>query len=145
MTDVADPSPVIRLEGGDVAVHAPNATAVDVCLFDEAGEREMMRIKLTRDAEGDYRGFAPGLVEGARYGLRVDGPFSPSDGHRFDASKLLVDPLAVEIDRPFKLHPSMFERGADTAAQMPKCVVRRAPAASRGGRASPPPTASSMN
>ncbi len=127
MTEPADSSHVIRLEGGEVAVYAPHASAVHVCLFDEMGERETLRIKLTADAAGYHRAFAPGLTEGARYGLRVDGPFDPAHGHRFDAAKLLVDPLAAEIDRPFKLHPEMFERGADTAAVMPKCVVRGAP------------------
>ena len=128
MTDpAADPSHVIRLEGGEVAVYAPHASAVHVCLFDEHGERETLRFNLTAAGDGYHRGFAPGLVEGARYGLRVEGPFDPAQGHRFDAAKLLVDPLAAELDRPFTLHPSMFERGADTAAAMPKCVVRSSP------------------
>ncbi len=134
MTDAADPSHVIRLEGGEFAVYAPNATAAHLCLFDAAGERETLRIALKEDGEGWRRGFAPGLVEGARYGLRIDGPFDPARGHRFDASKLLVDPAACEIDRPFALHAQMFERGADSAAVMPKCVVR-APPGGEPGRA----------
>ena len=86
-----------------------------------------MRIRLEADGQGVWRGFAPGLTEGARYGLRVEGPFDPAQGHRFDAAKLLIDPEAAEIDRPFALHPSLFERGADSAAAMPKCVVRSSP------------------
>ena len=132
MTEPADPSHVIRLEGGEFALYAPNATSADVCLFDAAGENETLRIKLSDGGDGWRRGFAPGLTEGARYGLRVDGPFDPAHGHRFDASKLLVDPSAVEIDRPFALHPSMFERGVDSAAAMPKCVVRAAPGGEPG-------------
>ena len=99
MTEPADPGHVIRLEGGEVAVYAPHATAVHVCLFDEKGERETLRISLNADGEGYHRGFAPGLTEGARYGLRVDGPFDPARGHRFDAAKLLVDPARCR-DRP---------------------------------------------
>jgi len=132
-TAPADPGHVIRLEGGEVAVHAPHAEAVQVCLFDDRGEHERMRVKLTPDSEGVHRGFAPGLVEGARYGLRVDGPFEPSQGHRFDASKLLADPRAAEFDRPFALHPSMFERGRDSGPFAPKCVVRAKPAGEPGG------------
>ncbi len=134
MTDApaADPSHVIRLEGGEVAVYAPHAESATVCLFDETGARETLQFKLTRDGDGYHRGFAPGLVEGARYGLRVEGPFDPGKGHRFDGSKLLVDPYAAEIDRPFKLHPTMFEHGADSAAVMPKCVVRSAPGGEPG-------------
>ena len=132
MTAAVDPSHLIRLEGGEVAVYAPHATAAQVCLFDAKGERETLRINLTPDGQGWHKGFAPGLVEGARYGLRVDGPYDPAQGHRFDASKLLVDPFAAEIDRPFALHPSMFQRGEDSAAAMPKCVVRAAPGGEPG-------------
>ncbi len=131
MTD-AHPSHIIRLDGGEIALHAPNATGVTVCLFDANGERETLRIPLVGDGQGGFRGFAPGLVEGARYGLRVDGPFAPEHGHRFDVSKLLVDPLAAEIDRAFRLDPAMFERGVDSAAVMPKCVVARAPGGEAG-------------
>ncbi|MDE3176374.1 MAG: glycogen debranching protein GlgX [Pseudomonadota bacterium] len=139
MTDVlAGPSSMIRLEGGEVAVYAPHATAAQVCLFDEKGERETLRIHLSADGQGYYKGFAPGLIEGARYGLRVDGPFDPVRGHRFDAAKLLVDPLSPEIDRPFALHASMFERGADSAAAMPKCVVRANPGGEIGHARIPP-------
>ena len=38
MTDSAEASHVIRLDGAEVAVYAPNATAAHVCLFDETGE-----------------------------------------------------------------------------------------------------------
>jgi glycogen debranching enzyme GlgX/4-alpha-glucanotransferase len=131
MTD-AESSHVIRLEGGEFALHAPNATGVAVCLFDAAGERETLRIQLESDGQGGFRGFAPGLVAGARYGLRVDGPFAPERGHRFDVSKLLVDPLATLIDRPFRLDHTMFERGVDSAAVMPKCVVASAPGGEPG-------------
>ena len=88
-------------------------------------ERDACASSSSDGGDGWHRGFAPGLTEGARYGLRVDGPFDPARGHRFDAAKLLVDPYAAEIDRPFALHPSMFERGVDSAAAMPKCVVAR--------------------
>jgi glycogen debranching enzyme GlgX/4-alpha-glucanotransferase len=128
----ADASHVIRLVGGEIALHAPNATGVAVCLFDETGNRETLRIQLEADGHGGFRGFAPGLLPGARYGLRVDGPFAPEQGHRFDVSKLLVDPFAAEIDRPFQLDHTMFERGVDSAAAMPKCVVAQAPGGEPG-------------
>ena len=134
MTDAVELGPVIRLEGGEVSLYAPNATAALVCMFDEKGERETLRIALTRNEDGYYRGLAPGLIEGARYGLRVDGPFDPSAGHRFDVSKLLIDPSAAELDRPFALNATMFDRGADSAAHMPHCVFRT-PVAGEPGRA----------
>ena len=64
-----------------------------------------------------------GRCAGARYGFRADGPFEPEHGHRFDVSKLLADPYAARIDRPYKLHPSMFERGVDSGPFAPKAIV----------------------
>ena len=34
---------------------------------------------------------------------------SRPQGHRFNPAKLLLDPFAAAIDRPFRLHPSMFD------------------------------------
>ena len=35
--------------------------------------------------------------EDIEYGFRMDGPFSPKDGHRFDKTKILMDPYAKTI------------------------------------------------
>jgi isoamylase len=35
-----------------------------------------------------------GLTPGAHYAYRVDGPFEPSAGHRFNRNKVLIDPFA---------------------------------------------------
>src|SRR5690606_1411946 len=60
---------------------------------------------------------------GARYGLRADGPWRPELGHRFDASKLLVDPYAIRLDRPFAYDPRLAEFGEDTQSIVPKAVL----------------------
>ena len=49
---------------------------------------------MAHDAEGVLRGVAPGFGAGARYGFRVQGPYDPKRGLRFDPSKLLADPYA---------------------------------------------------
>ncbi len=120
----------LTAEGGEIAVYSENATRLHVSLFD-AAERET-RIPMIARGDGVHEAKLPGLKEGALYGLRAEGPFEPGRGHRFDVSKLIVDPYAVEIDRPFRLHPSQFQFGADTAAVMPKCVARAVAAASPG-------------
>jgi glycogen operon protein len=73
----------------------------------------------------------------------VHGPFDPRGGHRFNRHKLLLDPYARAIDRPFRLHPSMFGHvpgdrlgdlsfsEADSAPDMPKAFVL-APLEQRG-------------
>ena len=121
-----EPAPLgvsIHAEGANVAVYSREAERIEFCLFDEAGDREIARLELPART-GDVRhGFVPGVKAGARYGLRAHGPFAPERGLRFDASKLLADPYAFALDRPFKLHRSMFERGVDSAAFAPRGVA----------------------
>lgn len=115
-------------EGAAVGLYSAHATDVYFCLYDSMGEREVSRVRLTPDGSGAHRAFIPGVVAGSRYGFRVDGPYDPANGHRFDVSKLLTDPYAVEIDRPFTLHASQFERGVDSGAHVPKGIAAAASA-----------------
>ena len=111
-------------QGVNVAVFSSTATAIDFCLFDDQGRETAIRLP-ARTGEV-FHGHIAGIVEGARYGLRAHGPFAPEAGHRFNASKLLLDPYAVALDRPFALHASMFsvQPGAvDSAPFMPKAIV----------------------
>ena len=41
-----------------------------------------------------------GAKAGQRYGYRVDGPFEPERGHRFNKHKVLLDPYAKSLGRP---------------------------------------------
>jgi glycogen operon protein len=125
--------------GANVAVFSANATRIELCLFDEA-DRETARIVLPERTGDVFHGHVEGLRPGMRYGLRAHGPHAPREGHRFNAHKLLLDPHAGLIDRPFALHPSMFGfqighpdadlsfDDADSGPFMPKAVIL-APAA----------------
>src|ERR1700712_4291330 len=113
-------------DGINVAVHAPEADAVAVCLFD-AADQETSRIRLPARTGPVQHGGITGGPPGTLYGLRAFGPWNPGNGHRFNPAKLLLDPWATAIDRPFRLHPLLFDRDGprpeDTAALMPKAVV----------------------
>jgi glycogen operon protein len=116
--------------GANVAVFSANATAIELCCFDDAGEREVARYALPERTGDVFHGWVPGIVAGTRYGLRAHGPYAPWDGHRFNPAKLLVDPHAKAIDRAFVLHPAMLGQRpdgsideTDSAAVMPKGVV----------------------
>jgi glycogen operon protein len=115
-------------EGVNVAVVAPDATAVEFCLFDATGTREVARHLLPARTGAVWHGHVPGVAAGARYGLRAAGPWNPAMGHRFNPAKLLVDPWATALDQPFRLHPALFDTGhlpdaTDSAAFLPKAVV----------------------
>ena len=63
---------------------------------------------------------------GTRYGLRADGPYDPDQGFHFDPNKLLVDPYAKRLDRPFVRSPRLRlprEDAVDTAPLVPKAIV----------------------
>lgn len=124
-------------EGINIAVFSTYATAIEFCLFDETGEREIERILLPSRAYDIFHGAIGGIKPGMRYGLRAYGPWAPEEGHRFNPSKLLIDPYATRLDRPFTLHPSMFDwppgtemaappSQEDSAPFMPKAIIEAA-------------------
>jgi glycogen operon protein len=116
-------------DGAHFAVFSRHASRVEVCLFDDK-DRETRRVTL--DRQGDvFSGFLPGIGAGQRYGLSADGPFAPEQGHRFDPAKLLVDPYARRLDRPFAHRPELIARGVETAAFVPKAIIERPGLAAR--------------
>jgi glycogen operon protein len=119
------------------AVWSGAAERVWVCLVDPVTDTETDRIPLTRGAGGIHAATVSGVAPGARYGLRADGPYAPAEGLRFDPGKLLVDPHAVALDRPFRWDPRLAGPRAmalDTAALVPRAIVTALPPPRR-----PPP------
>ena len=117
--------------GANVAVFSAHANAIEWCLFDAAGQVEIERIALPERSGDVFHGFVSGIGAGDRYGLRAHGPYDLRNGHRFNPTKLLVDPYARAIDRRFVLHPTMFgelpdgttRNDADSAPFVPKGIA----------------------
>jgi isoamylase len=121
-------------KGVNFALFSAHATRVELCLFDETGERETARIDLPEYTDEIWHGYVPDVHPGAIYGYRVHGPYEPSGGHRFNPNKLVLDPYAQGHFGDLKWDPAVFgyqlESGDDTtlderdsAPFMPKCVV----------------------
>nr|WP_199799554.1 glycogen debranching protein GlgX [Porphyrobacter sp. SLTP] len=110
-----------KVAGGSTrfAVRAPQAEAVELCLFDGAAET---RHPMTRAQEG-WALDLPGDLTGARYGYRAHGPYAPEHNLWFDPAKLLVDPYALELDRRFVQHPRLAQFGEDTADIVPRAIA----------------------
>lgn len=88
----------VPVSGGvNFALFSAHAEKVELCLFD--GDRET-RLVLPGRSGDVWHGFVPGLRPGAEYGYRVHGPWAPEIGHRFNPSKLLVDPYARALTGP---------------------------------------------
>jgi glycogen operon protein len=84
-------------EGLNFAVWAPDASALELCLFDDDGREELCRLPLPACSEGVWHGFLPGAGPGLVYGLRAHGPWAPQQGHWFNPAKLLLDPWAQDV------------------------------------------------
>ena len=126
-------APQLTKDGARFSVHAPDASALWLCLFDaQDGEA---RLPMERGANGVWQVAARGVGAGARYGLRADGPYDPPAGLWFDPDKLLLDPYARKLSGSLRwndvLHgyPIRGRRGdlgfdkRDSAPAMPKGVV----------------------
>jgi isoamylase len=122
-------------EGVNFALYSRHAEKVELCLFDESGKREVNRIALRERTDFVRHGYVPGLKPGQLYAYRVYGPYEPEKGHRFNPSKLLLDPYARSIVGPLswsdahfgytighKKEDLSFDK-RDSAAGMPKCQV----------------------
>lgn len=117
-------------DGVRFSVWSGAASRVWVSIFDGQGERELERIALGPQGDGVHSTFVPGLPAGTRYGIRADGEYAPERGLWFDPDRLLMDPYALTIDRPYSYDPGLAARrgeGGDTALLMPKAVVTSLP------------------
>ena len=121
--------------GVNFSLYSEHAEAVDLCLFDPKGRREIERIAIRERTDFVWHCYLPDARPGLLYGYRVHGAYSPERGHRFNASKLLLDPYARLIVGPLRWSDAQFgyRVGArredlsfdsrDNAAVMPKCQV----------------------
>jgi glycogen operon protein len=118
--------------GVNFAVFSENAQAVELCLFDGARET---RVPITEQTEHVWHVYLPEARPGLRYGYRIQGPWDPAAGHRFNAAKLLLDPYARAIDGIVQWSDALFgyqvghpdadlaSDGRDSAPGVPKSVV----------------------
>ena len=95
-----------QADGTGFAVWAPDATRVQVCLLGEDGTEE--RVELTDQRHHVWYGRISGIGAGQRYGLRVDGPWDPASGLRFNSDKLLLDPYARAVTGDLVYDPAVF-------------------------------------
>jgi isoamylase len=108
--------------GTNFALFSANATAVDLCVFDDNGTQT--RLPLQESTFHVWHGYLPGVGAGTRYGYRVYGEFDPNSGAHFKDEKLLADPYARAFDGAFELDDAVFEKDPrDSAAFVPRSVV----------------------
>ncbi len=120
--------------GTNFTLYSEGATRVDLCLFDATGHES--RIELSEVDNFVHHVYLPGVGPGQRYGFRVDGPWEPAHGHRYNHAKLLLDPYGKAVDGPIAWGPEVYAHRVDgtertrterdprdSAANMPRSVV----------------------
>ena len=112
--------------GVNFALFSSGARSVTLCVFDTEG-RETHRYAMNGPVNNVWHGFLPDAGTGLIYGYRVDGPYDPSRGLRYNPARLLLDPYAQRLHGEFQWHESHLDRPDtqmdDNAAYMPKAVV----------------------
>jgi glycogen operon protein len=82
-------------EGTNFSLFSENAERVDLCLFDDEDNETCLQVE--ESTAFNWHCYLPGVGPGQRYGFRVHGPYAPTEGHRFNPHKLLLDPYAKAI------------------------------------------------
>jgi glycogen operon protein len=133
----------VRSNGVNFAVFSRHADGVRLDFFDHSGDSIPSRtiiLDAVRNKTGDvWHVWVEGIRPGQLYGFRVAGPYAPSEGHRFNPARLLVDPYAAALAVPqghdYRLalgydasspEADMSISESDDASIAPKCVVTHA-------------------
>ncbi len=92
-------------------------------------------VPLTEKTDQVWHVYLPDVRPGALYGYKVDGPYDPGAGHRFNPHKLLIDPYAKAVSGPIDWSDDLFGYTVgdpaedlsfdtrDSASALPKSVV----------------------
>lgn len=124
-------------DGVNFAVYSKNATRVVLDLFDSADSKKLsasIEFDPVKNRTGNvWHMYVKGLKKGALYLYRVDGPYNPPAGHRFNFNKYLLDPYAKGFTRGsvFQSYNRQRELGLagvengklSDLSNFPKCVV----------------------
>lgn len=93
--------PHLVRDGVNFVLFSRNATRVRLELYrnsDDDSPTRIIDLDPVRHRTGDvWHVWVRGLPEGQLYGYRIEGPYQPEQGHRFNPHKLLLDPFARAI------------------------------------------------
>jgi isoamylase len=122
--------------GINFAIASQTASEIFLVLFDNADGEATDTIKMLGRTGDIWHAHVEGLKKGQMYGYRVDGPYDPNQGHRFNPCKLLADPYAKAFTGKFTnpdnlllAYDSQSEQKdlakdmRDNAFVVPKCIA----------------------
>jgi isoamylase len=127
-------------DGVNFSLFSRHAARVRLELFDRPEDQDPARVidfDPAFNRTGDvWHVWVAGVRSGQLYAYRVDGPYRPTEGHRFNYRKLLLDPFATAISRlpnwdfgfaraydPSAPEQDLVPSLEDDAGSMPKCIL----------------------
>jgi glycogen operon protein len=117
----------VRDGGVNFSVFSKNAEAVELLLFEHAGDPGPSRtIQLDPWKNRTYHYwhiFVPEVGQGQVYGYRVHGPHEPWRGMRFDPGKVLLDPYGKAVVVPESYSRAAASQPGDNCGSAMKSVV----------------------
>jgi len=117
----------VRGDGVNFSVFSKNCAALQLLLFDHWDEPRPARVIPLDPVRNKtfyyWHAFVPGLRAGQLYGYRVEGPFAPEQGHRFDATKVLLDPYGRAVMYGDNYSREAAQRPGDNCARALKSAV----------------------
>jgi isoamylase len=126
-------------DGVNFAIFSRYASRVRLEFFnhpEDAAPARTIDLDSARNRTGDvWHVWVKGIASGQLYAYRVDGPYEPNKGHRFNFTKLLLDPFATAISQlppwdfasalgydPAAPGKDLTPSKRDNVKTMPKCV-----------------------
>ncbi|HMP60915.1 MAG TPA: glycogen debranching protein GlgX [Gemmatales bacterium] len=117
----------LRDGGANFSLYSRTATGVELLFFNHVEDARPAQVVQLDPADNRtyhyWHCFVPGVQAGLLYGYRVLGPNEPSQGLRFDASKLLLDPYGKGVVVPGGYNREAATEPGDNAATAMKSVV----------------------
>lgn len=96
-------------KGVNFAIFSENASKVELCLFDSIdAAAPAQTFVMPEYSDHVWHAYLPEALPGQLYGYRIDGPYEPAQGHRFNRNKIVLDPYAKSIGRNIRWADELF-------------------------------------
>lgn len=96
-------------KGVNFALYSEYAAKVELYLFNNPDdETELAKFEVTERSHHIWHIYIDNLKPGQLYGYRVQGPYEPDKGHRFNPNKLLIDPYTKAIAGGVKWEQAVY-------------------------------------
>jgi glycogen operon protein len=113
--------------GVNFSLYCKNGTGVELLLFDHVDDIEpskVIQLRPKRNRTYHYwHMFVTGIANGQLYAYRIQGPYAPEKGHRYDPANVLLDPYAHVVAVPVAYDRFAFEQPGKKTPAMKSVVA----------------------